>query len=176
MRLSDFGALLWALIVIAAVFSSLRRAAGRVRAVGKPPASEPRVATMPQVAATPRMAVTQRIAAAQRMAATQRGTAARETARQIVDALRVADAPPVVAPPVVAPPVVAAPLPPASPRTEELPVEFMALEIVEDPTAERATQIARPLSGRRLDWASGVVIAELLSPPLAMRESGPPTW
>ncbi len=166
MRLSDFGALLWALIVIAAVFSSLRRAAGRVRAVGKPPASEPRVATMPQVAATPRMAVTQRIAAAQRMAATQRGTAARETARQIVDALRVA----------VAPPVVAAPLPPASPRTEELPVEFMALEIVEDPTAERATQIARPLSGRRLDWASGVVIAELLSPPLAMRESGPPTW
>ncbi len=171
MRLSDFGALLWALIVIAAVFSSLRRAAGRVRAVGKPPATEPRVATMPQVATTPRMAVSQRIAAAQRIAATQRGTAARETARQIVDALRVADAPPVVAPPVVAPP-----LPPASPRTEELPVEFMALEIVEDPTAERATQIARPLSGRRLDWASGVVIAELLSPPLAMRESGPPTW
>ncbi len=171
MRLSDFGALLWALIVIAAVFSSLRRAAGRVRAVGKPPATEPRVATMPQVATTPRMAVSQRIAAAQRIAATQRGTAARETARQIVDALRVADAPPVVAPPVVA-----APLPPASPRTEELPVEFMALEIVEDPTAERATQIARPLSGRRLDWASGVVIAELLSPPLAMRESGPPTW
>ena len=145
MKLSDVGALLWALIVIAAVFSSLRRAARNVRGpstLGGAPAPRPGAVPAPQAAV------------------------ARETARQIVSARRVA----------VPPPVVAAPLPPSAPETEALPVEFLTLELFEDPSLERAAKASRPLSGRRVDWARGVVLAELLAPPLAMRESGPPTW
>jgi|GEM_PF-2667739 len=161
MHLRDFGSLLWVLIVIAGVVSSVRKAAGKA----KPPASarlgEPLSQAPGPVANVPKRRVS--VTVNPQVAALLAG---------IDQAYR-------------AIPTAPLPVPPTEPA--EFAVTAEPAEAAEQPSLPTAIPVYAdlapavpsqpvPVRGRRAEWARGVVIAELLAPPLAMRESGPPTW
>ena len=151
MHLRDFGALLWGLIVIVGVVSSMIKAAGKAKPSALARPAEPRPSQKPIAARAPRGAV---VANA-----------------EIAASLVVADA---AYRTMLATPV----QPPAPPPAFEPAEQTEAIAGIEAFAELSAAEPAKPvpLRGRRFDWARGVVVAELLAPPLAMRESAPRTW
>jgi len=158
----DFGSILWVLVVIGGVVSSVRKAASRSQS----PASArlerpPRAATTAPPAAAPPKSPRAVTIGAQALA---------DAAYRMQLAASVAPPSPE--------PAAAMPMMPMMPTTPTMPA-MPAMPAMESfgelAPAQRPTSGAPPLRGRN-DWARGVVVAELLAPPLAMRESGPPTW
>ncbi len=152
MHLRDFGALLWGLIVIVGVVSSMIKAAGKAKAPASARLAEPQTPSpKPSRAPAPRGPVVANAA--------------------IAASLAVADA---AYRTMLATPVQPPAPPPAFEPAEQTEAIAGIEAFAELSSAEPAKPV--PLRGRRYDWARGVVIAELLAPPLAMRESAPRTW
>ncbi|MGC8485054.1 MAG: hypothetical protein ACP5O6_05405 [Candidatus Baltobacteraceae bacterium] len=161
MHLRDFGSLLWVVIVIAGVVSSVRKAAGNAKVPSSARLGEP----LPQEAAPAASAPKRRVAVTvnPQVAASLAG---------IDQAYRGLPTAPIPAPAAV----FAEPALTAEPaEAAEQPVLTPAIASFADLAPAVPSQPV-PARGRRTDWARGVVVAELLAPPLAMRESGPPTW
>ncbi|NNM99555.1 MAG: hypothetical protein HKL91_07145 [Candidatus Eremiobacteraeota bacterium] len=149
MHLRDFGSLLWVLIVIAGVVSTVRKAGSRSQSSPSVPLGQPSAAPKPAPVVT-------------------RGAA--KVPREVsVAAQALADAAYRIQ-------LAIAPVAPPPPEPVEQPAAIPAMESFgELSPALLASPSALLLRGRS-EWARGVVIAEMLAPPLAMRESGPPTW
>ena len=149
MHFRDFGALLWALVVMVGVVSSVIKAAGKAKVPSAARLGEP----IPQASTLAAPAPKQRRAVAVKPEVASLLAGIDQAYRSIL----------------------AAPVPEPAAEPAEQPTLAPAVASF----ADLATPVpSQPSSvrGRRTDWARGVVVAELLAPPLAMRESGPPTW
>ena len=149
MHLRDFGALLWVLIVIAGVVSSVRKAVGNAKPsasarLAPPPAPSPK----PSPAPAPRVPV---VANAEIAASLAAADAAYRT-------------------------LLSTAVPPPAFEPAEQTEAIAGIEAFGELSSAEPAKPVTPLRGRRFDWARGVVVAELLAPPLAMRESAPRTW
>ncbi len=149
MHLRDFGALLWGLIVIVGVISSMIKAAGKAKPsasaqLADPPTPSPK----PSPAPAPRVPVVANAAIAASLAAAD---AAYRT-------------------------LLSTAVPPPAFEPAEQTEAIAGIEAFGELSSAEPAKPVTPLRGRRFDWARGVVVAELLAPPLAMRESAPRTW
>ena len=149
MHFRDFGALLWALVVMVGVVSSVIKAAGKAKVPSAARLGEP----LPQAPNVAAAAPKQR-----RSVAVKPGVAA---------SLATAD--------MAYRSLLAAPVPEPAAEPAEQPAMTPPIASFAD-LAPAVPSQPSPARGRRTDWARGVVVAEMLAPPLAMRESGPPTW
>ncbi|MDH2910110.1 MAG: hypothetical protein HKL92_07205 [Candidatus Eremiobacteraeota bacterium] len=149
MHWRDFGSLLWVLIVIAGVVSSVRKATNRSQAPASARLGQPSAAPKPAPVVT-------------------RGAA--KVPREVsVAAQALADA-------AYRMQLAVAPIAPPPPEPVEQPAAIPAMESFGELSSLVKTPASASIARGRSDWARGVVIAEMLAPPLAMRESGPPTW
>ena len=149
MHFRDFGALLWALVVMVGVVSSVIKAAGKAKVPSAARLGEPLSQAPNVVAAAPKQ---------------RRSVAVKPEVASLLAGIDQAYRS-----------ILAAPVPEPAAEPAEQPAMTPPIASFADFAAAVPSQ-SSPARGRRTDWARGVVVAELLAPPLAMRESGPPTW
>jgi len=147
MHLRDFGSLLWVLIVIAGVVSTVRKAGSRSQSSPSVPLGQAVLPPKPWLKVTT-------------PAVPRAVTVAAQALADAAYRMQLAVAP-------VAPP---------PPEPVEQPAAIPAMESFGELSPAAPASPGVLLLRGRSDWARGVVIAEMLAPPLAMRESGPPTW
>ncbi len=147
MHWRDFGSLLWVVIVIAGVVSSVRKAGSRSQAPASARLGQPNAAPRPAPVVTGVAKVSRSVAVASQALA--------EAAYRMQ---------------------LAAPIAPPPPEPVEQPAAIPAMESLGELSSVAPASSSAPIVRGRSEWARGVIISEMLAPPLAMRESRPPTW